>query len=239
MKRRICLQGNSLQLADITSQREKGNAVWLAIVLNGAFRIEGVQAEYDESGRFSQNWSGSPLRFIDCPILHRRENRKDEPLLLLQDIIAREACLYFWRNNSRMRNLLSRKPKGVDLEKFEPEDWGKRKLTIPVEFIGIKSLKAWHKNGDVFASVRIGHHLIAFSEKIYRSGQQKFCFDSNIVENKRLKEAVVKMIEGDQKLQERILRVSKSGFSDFSETSFIDKIEECDPEGLPPPVSLC
>jgi len=235
--KRICLKTDSLQLVDIKSQQEKNNAAWLTIVLGGAFRIKGVQAEYDESGGFYQNWSGSPLRFIDCPLLH---HGKDKSPLLLQDIIGTEVYQYFLRHDKRMRDLLSMKNlKGVNLKKFKPQSWSNRKLTVPVEFIRISGLSAWHKNGDVSATVQFGHHLTAYAQKIFVSGRQKFCFDGDIVEDEQLREAIVKMIEGDQKLQDLILRISKIGFNDCSKTSFIDKTEECDPESLPSPVSFC
>lgn len=237
--KRICLKTDSLQLVELTSYNDKNNAVWMTIVLNDVVRMAGIQAGYDNGGKFFQNWSSSRLVLLDHPILHRREGEENMPLLLLEDIIGEGVRLYFKRNNSSMRKLLGRKiTKDADLEKFKPENWGGKKLAIPVEFIRIGAFQCHLKNCEVYASVQLGHHMVINQALIY-ANPRGFFFEDGAVKDSRLRSAIEQMIITDKALQEYVLRQSQKGISDYSGKSFVDKTAECDPEGLPPPVSFC
>lgn len=236
--KRICLQSSTLQLTELSSDQEKDNIVWMTVILNGAFRIEGIRAGYEKDGSFFQNWSNSRLRFLDVPFLHRREKENDIMPLLLQDIIGEAVYQYFWQNNSRMKNLLKGKIKNVNLESFKPEKWGGKKLTIPVEFIQIRGFNCSRKNGEVFATVQVGHHLVIHHVYLY-SHERGFYLEDDAIEDKKLSSVIEKLITSNKALQGRVLYQSQNGTSDFSRENFIDKTEECIVESIPPPISLC
>ena len=236
--KRICLKVKSLRLVSLKSDSKDEKMVRLTVELGNALNITGVQAGYEKKdGSFHQNLSMASLRFMDVPILHRRENEKNTPLFLLEDIICEAIFLFFKQNEMRMRDLLGQKLDDFDLEEFNP-DWNGLELAIPVEFIGLSRFNCRHQNGDVRVDIRLGHHFIVWGVKIYDGKGVFELFDENI-RDRELRKIIRKMIKSNTELQGHVRYLSKHGISDMGETVFIDKTAECDSESLPPPVSFC
>ncbi|MFA5296274.1 MAG: hypothetical protein WC382_12270 [Methanoregulaceae archaeon] len=130
------------------------------------FLIRGIKIESIGKESFSQNWALANLRFLATPIAYRWSGQK-VPRTTLGDCFAK-ALLDYMRSDESKEWL-----------PFSP--WGRKKLTIPVEFIEIK-VHYWPGSRTYSMDVQLGHHLIFWSQPVapgeYKEGD---ILDENII----------------------------------------------------------
>jgi hypothetical protein len=229
----IRLRVGKLKLVSLKSRKGEEKEAWMTVELGNALNIVGVQVGF-EGGSFHQNLSVASLRFLDTPILHRKE---ENHMPLLEDIICEAICIFFKENAVRLRSLFEQGLNDLDLEEVNLKQNGSD-LVIPIQFIKLKNFSSRHSGGDVRVDIQIGHHIIVWSVKIY-NGNVFDIFDDNI-KDPELRRVICRMIQNDIRLRDYVRYLSQRGIGDLgSGEEFIEQTEGCDPNSTPPPVKFC
>lgn len=229
----IYLKVGKLKFVSLKSRKGKKREAWMTVELGNALNIVGVQVGFEDES-FHQNLSVASLRFLDTPILHRKEENHTP---LLGDIICEAICIFFKENAVRLRSLFEQGLNDLDLEEVNLKQNGSD-LVIPIQFIRLKNFSSCCSGGDVRVDIQLGHHIIVWNVKIY-NGNVFDIFDDNI-KDPELRRVIYGMIQYDIKLRDYVIYLSRRGIGDLgSGEKFIKQTEECDPNGTPPPVKFC
>lgn len=191
--------------------------------------------------QFTSNLGNADARLVDVPGLHEKPTKEK----LLREVLNKavhDSCL---DRSEVLRPFIKNGWPGDELTFgfFKPEDWQGKSLGIPVEFIRLKNFQLAQKTGVVTADIEIGHHLIFWGVRFWYTGMEWHplmsfsdirCGEERIQEKQLIRLINRMFLRSDVK---EVVTSVANGAIDM-ESKFIDAVEGCDPEAVPPAIKF-
>jgi len=226
---RIWLKVEGFQLCDFGRSKDDPGAAWATVKMGEhSFVIRGYYFKLEKDGYITQNNAMSRMRFFDVPYLH---HGKKKPAVLLDDILGKAIHDFYLHGEKgeQLKAFLEGRTELKEFPFFKPEEWGRKSLRIPVDFVALRSMaSSLLSNGSVYANVQLGEHLIFWEQLIFDlkdfryggSGADRDRRDA--IYDKKVVEAINNLLSGKE-LQKHIRYLSETRGMDFSDTVFFEK----------------
>jgi hypothetical protein len=233
MEKRLWLPVSGFCIKYVCKDPETG-AVTISVQLGEILNVTGVRVTRDgkdnrERTKFTLNWATANARFVDANFLHEHTTKKKDLLRkVLEDALIDEY-------KEEFAEVLDNDLREMEPRYVLPIIWKKKMLRIPVEFMGLRNFSAF-KKGNVFADLRIGHHLIVWRVQVFDGTNFVLDPEMNIIRCTELR-ALSKKLFRKRGLQEMVLRVFKTGCDERND-EFDIGINGYDPKRRIPP-AIC
>jgi hypothetical protein len=181
-------------------------------------------------GKMFQNWSGADARLLDVPLHHI--GKPGPKSKLLYEVLFRASHLFYTEDGKKkLLEFVMKNREEPTFPFFRPEEWKGLSLRIPVEFVTLRNF-ALLGIKEIFADIRIGHHLIFWKVKIYDGNKIKLS-DERILDPKL--RSIIENLLKKKEVEETILSISETGEDEIT-LEFTDAIENCNTKKSPPAI---